>query len=66
MLPQGVLDGIVKYVKSTVKQHVRITSNDENTYIIMEPVVVNGPTTLMMVFNFKTPFQYEMGSSEEE
>ena len=66
MLPQGVLDGIVKYVKSTVKQHVRITTNDEDKYLVMEPVIVNGPATLMMVFNFNTPYQYEMESSEEE
>ena len=66
MLPQGVLDGIVNYVKSTVEQHVRITTNDENKYFVMEPVIVNGPATLMMVFNFTTPYQYEMDSSEEE
>ena len=66
MLPQGVLDGIVNYVKSTVKQHIRITTNDENLYRIMEPVIVNGPATLMMVFNFAALHQYELDSSEEE
>ena len=66
MLPQGVLDGIVNYVKSTVKQHIRITTNDESLYRIMEPVIVNGPATLMMVFNFAALHQYELDSSEEE
>ena len=66
MLPQGVLDGIVNYVKSTVQQHIRITTNDESKYLVMEPVIVNGPSQLMMVFSFTTPYQYEMDSSEEE
>ena len=66
MLPQSVIDGIVKYVKSTVKQHVRVTTNDEDLYRIMEPVIVNGPARLMMVFNFETLHQYEIDSSEEE
>ena len=66
MLPQGVLDGIVNYVKSTVKQHIRITTNDESKYLVMEPIIVNGPAQLMMVFSFTTPHQYEMDSSEEE
>ena len=42
MLPQTVIDGIVKYVQKMVLQHVNITTNDQNVWKVLEPVVVNG------------------------
>jgi len=66
MLPQTVIDGIVKYVQKMVSQHVNITTNDQNVWKVLEPVVVNGESQLMMIFNWTTPYQYEMESSEEE
>lgn len=66
MLPQTVIDGIVKYVLKMVEQHVNITTNDQHVWNALQPVVVNGESQLMMVFNWTTPYQIDLDSSEEE
>jgi hypothetical protein len=65
MLPQGVVDGIIKYVNSAMRTHIRV-KNDEGKYTKMDPQVVNTPDMFMLVFQFTNRPFVEVDASEEE
>ena len=65
MLPQGVIDGIINYVNSAVKQHIR-TKDEEGRYVQHEPVVICTDNNLMIVFNYENRPLEQISSHEEE
>ena len=52
MLPKTVLDGIIKYVTSTVGQHIR-TKDEKWRYTETPIIMYNDENELMILFHFK-------------
>ena len=65
MLPQGVIDGIVKYVDTAVQQHIRV-KDEEGRYVKRDPVIHCNDNILMLVFTYENRPLTESSSEEEE
>ena len=66
MLPQGVIDGIVKYVESSVKQHIRLKEENDGKYVRRTPVIINTENNLMLIFQFENRILQEWEKDSEE
>ena len=66
MLPQGVIDGIVKYVKSSVNQHIRLKEENDGKYVTQEPVIVNTDNQVILYFSFQNRRLQEWEKDSEE
>ena len=69
MLPQSVIDGIIKYVDSAVDQHIRLKDENKGKYVRREPVIHCNDNVLMFVFSYENRCleeSYDYDSEEEK